>query len=112
MNEQDQIEALTEQVLKVVQTNCDLIKLQAIERSSVAGSFVLSQVIVGGVGVLFLFFFSLCVGFYFSERLGSFYLGFATVAVFYLFIGLILLIGRKFFLEIPIRDKIIQKLYK
>jgi hypothetical protein len=111
MPEQDKIEVLVESINKYVKTNCELIKLEATERTSVIGSSLISNLLIGLVGILLIFFISLGAGFYISYRIGDNYSGFIIVAGFYFILGFILMIGRRTLMEIPIRDKIISKIY-
>jgi hypothetical protein len=111
MSEPAKIDKLAESLKQYVNTNYELIKLEATERSSVIGSGIASSILIGIVGILFLSFASLFAGFYLSAYYGNTYIGFAIVAGAYLVIGLILLIGRKSLVEKPIRDSIIRKVY-
>jgi uncharacterized membrane protein len=110
MPEQDKIQVLIESINRYAKTNCELIKLEATERTSVIGSGLISNLLIGLVGVLLMFFISLGVSFYISERVGNNYSGFIIVAGFYFILGLILMIGRKTLIERPIRDIIIRKI--
>ena len=112
MQETEKIEEITEKVKSYIQTNYELIKLQTIERSSVILADLISNILVGLVVILFVFFLSICAGFYFSSRLGEYYLGFAIVAGFYFLCGLILILLRKKLLERPMRDKIIRMIFR
>lgn len=111
MPENVKIEDLAESFKIYVNTNYKLIKLEAIERTSVIGSGLLSGLIIGLVGLLFVFFLSFGVCFYLSDYFGNYYIGFAIVAGFYLLLCLILIIGQKTFLKRPIRNKIIRKIF-
>ena len=111
MAEVVKIEELAVSLKKYVNTNYELLKLEAAERSSVLGSGLMSGLVLALVGILFIFFLSLAAGFYISTCLGNNYAGFMIVAGFYLLVCLILLIGRRKLLEKPFRDKIIQKMF-
>jgi hypothetical protein len=111
MPENGKIEQLTENLKDYVTTNYELIKLQAIERSTVVVAGLLSQLLVGLVVVFIVLFISLWACIYLSVRLGDSYTGFAIVAGFYLLIGLILLLVRKKLVERSIRNKIIRKVF-
>lgn len=109
MPEQEKIEELTDSVKEYVNTNCQLIRLQAAEKFSVIVSGILSRLIVGLVVFLFLFFISLWAGYYISACFGNNYSGFPIVAGFYLLTCFILVIGRRKLLVKPIRNSIIRK---
>jgi len=110
MPEFDKIEGITENLKDYVNTNYELIKLQATERTSVIGSGIISALIIVIIGLLFFFALSLGVSFYLSALIGDTFSGFLIVAGFYLLIALIWFIGRKKLIETPLREKIIQKL--
>lgn len=108
----EKLEEITEKVKSYIQTNYELIKLQTIERSSVILADLISNILVGLVVIMFVFFLSICAGFYLSSLLGDYFLGFAIVAGFYFLCSLILILLRKKLLERPMRDKIITKILK
>jgi energy-coupling factor transporter transmembrane protein EcfT len=111
MPEHDKIEVLVESINRYVKTNCELIKLEATERTSVIGSCLISNLLIGLVGILIIFFISLGASFYISYRIGDNYSGFIIVAGFYFILGFILMIGRRTLIERPLRDKIIRKIF-
>ena len=111
MTEDLKIEELTQGLKRYINTNCELIKFEATERSSVIGSGVISGLLIGLVAMLFVLFISLGAGFYLSARFENLYSGFAVVAGFYFLLGIILVIGRKKLMERPLRDKIIRKIF-
>lgn len=112
MSEHGEFEGLTESLKSYVDTNLELIKLEVTERSSAIGAALISNILVGVIGALFVLFVSLVAGFYFSSLLGNYYSGFAIIAGFYLVLVFILMIGKKKLVEIPFRDKIIRMLLK
>lgn len=103
-----EIELLTESLKEYISINYELIRLQAVERSSVIGSGFISSLLVGAGTILCLFFISFGAGFYLSSRLGDTYSGFGIVAGFYLLLVLLMLAGRKKLAE-RFRDSIIRK---
>ncbi|MBU2062000.1 MAG: hypothetical protein KKH44_09170, partial [Bacteroidetes bacterium] len=86
------------------------IKLETTQHTTEIGSSIVSGLIIGLLASFFVFFLSIASGFYFSEVLGSKYLGFALVAGFYLLLFLIMIVGRKKLLETPIRSTFIKKI--
>ena len=111
MLENTKTEALIYHVSTCASTNYELIKLEAAERSSTIGSGLISALLVGFVGVLFIFFGSLALGFYLSTIIGNAYSGFLIVAGIYLFFVTLLLLARKKLIEEPLRDNIIRKMF-
>ncbi|WP_170830141.1 phage holin family protein [Williamwhitmania taraxaci] len=110
MIEQQRLEDLTESAKQYLNTNIELLKFEATERTSVIGSGLISRLLVGMVSLLFVLFISIAAGFYLSELLGDSYSGFLIVAGFYFLLGLILIIGRKKLIETPLRDKFIRSI--
>lgn len=100
----DRFEALSESLKAYIQTNIELVKLQAIERASVIGSGIASSVILGVVGLLFIVFLSVWAGLYVGLLLGAYHLGFACVAGFYLIVAILLILSKKKIIGDPIRN--------
>ena len=95
MPEQTTIENLSDHLKQYVNTNYELIKLEALANISGTASSVVSYLLVGLMGSLFLFFMSIGVGFYISFCRGDTYSGFVIVAGFYF------LLTVSFFLTLP-----------
>jgi len=110
MPENIKIEELTDTVKTYIITNFELLKYEALERSSFIWANLASTIILSVVGLLFVIFLSVGVGCFLSTVLDCAYLGYAIVAGFYLVILLIIGLGRKKFLEKPIRDSIIRQI--
>ncbi len=111
MPEQEKIEELTDSLKRYVNTNYELIKLEATERTSTLASGLISVFIIGFISVLFIFFISIGIGFYLSTQMGDDHSGFVIVAGFYFVLALILILGRKKMIEKPLRDKMVQKIF-
>jgi hypothetical protein len=111
MGQPGKLEELTENLKNYASTNFELYKLEATERASVIGSESISFIAISIVAGLFVLFISLAGGFYLSARIGDAYSGFLIIAGFYLFLSLVLLIGKKKLIEHPFRDKIIRKVF-
>ncbi len=105
------LEELTDKLKSFISTSYEIKKLEAIGRSSVIGSSLISRLIVVMMVFMFLFFISLWVGLFLSAIHGDTYSGFTYVAGFYFIVSLIFIIGRKSLLQKPIRDRIIQKTF-
>ena len=112
MIEKEKIEELTKSLKVYVQTNIELIKLEATERTSVFGSSLISILLVGFSLFLFVLFISISAGFFLANYFNDNYTGFLLVTIFYFLLTLILIMGRKKFIERPIRDKIIRRILK
>ena len=105
-------EELAESLRAYVNTNIEIIKLEAADRYSTAGSELLSGLIIGFIMFLLVFFLSFGLGYYLSSCLDSHFLGFVSVGGIYFIIGLILIFGRKKILRNPLRNNIIRNLFR
>jgi hypothetical protein len=108
----EKIENITDDLKLYFSTNVELVKLQALDRTSTLGARIVAIAIIGLVGVMGLLFASVWAALEISAWLEGRYLGFGIVAGFYLLIALILLTTRKSSLENPIRDGIVKKAMK
>jgi len=111
MPENGKADELTERLKKYGNTSYELAKLELIESSSVFGSGAISTVLISVVVILSIFFTSFGCAYLLSIVLKNNYLGFLIVGAFYFLLSLTLILGRKKLLEIPIRNKIIHKIY-
>jgi len=107
----EKIEELIDGVKSYASTNFEIVKLEVADRSSVLASKLLSKLFLGIILFMFLLFFSLGIGLFLTELLENNYLGFGIVAFFYLLLAIIFTLGRKIFLERPIRENIIKDLF-
>lgn len=112
MAENGKIEELTQSLKVYVQTNIELVKLEATERVSVLGSSLLSVLLVGMTLSLFILFLSIGVSLYLSAYLNNSYLGFILVAGFYFLLSCLLVLTRKKLIETPIRNTIIKRILR
>lgn len=110
MKEPGKMEELAESLKGYLNLTLELNKLEAVERSSIIGPSLIVGFLLGIVGILFILFVSLGLGFYLSEKLNDSYSGFAIAAGFYFLLGLSLFLTRKKLVEKPLRDLIIQKI--
>lgn len=105
----EKIEEIVESLKKYINTNIEIVQLSATERVTVMGSGLISNILIGVVILLFIFFISLGAALFLSVRLGDYFSGFAIVGGFYFLLSLILIIGRKKLLEKPLLDIFIRK---
>ena len=100
---------LTDDMKNYLTTSYEINKLEVIGRSSIIGSKLISSLIISLLIFMFLFFISLWAGLLISAHFGDNFSGFTFVAGFYFLVASILILGRKKFLQNPIRDKIIRE---
>jgi ABC-type glycerol-3-phosphate transport system permease component len=110
MTDQQRLEELTDHLKDYVQTNIDIVKLEASGRLASLSTWIISSVIIGFCAALFVIFISIGAGFYLSFLLGDSFTGFFIVAGIYLLIVLILFFGKKKLMQQPIRDAIVNVL--
>ena len=104
------IETLFERAKDYAETRGELFKLKAIKKTAEVGSSVISKVIIGALFSIFLLMLNIGLGFWVGDLLGSTYLGFFSIAGFYLIVGIIVYASRNNILKSPIADSIIKKI--
>lgn len=108
-NTAEHIEALYKKMKDYTETSVKLYKLQAIDVMGDIISDVVIRVVFIFVIAMFLFFFNIGLGFYLGEMLGSYYLSFLSISLFYLLIGVLAFLLRYPLIKNPINDLIISK---
>ncbi len=109
MQEFKKMEDISENIKQYVNTNLEIVKLELTNRTAIIGSELISSIVIGLISFMFLFIFSIGLGFYFSELLNNNFYGFSIVAGFYLVLLLCIVLFRKKLIQTPLRDKIIRK---
>lgn len=110
MTDANNLEELTDHLKDYIQTNIDIVRLDASGRLAKLSSTVISSVIIGFIINLFIICISIGAGFYFGTLLGNTFTGFFGVAGIYLLLFLILYFYRKKLLINPIRNAIVGTL--
>jgi hypothetical protein len=110
--EQSKIESLFENAKDYFKAREELVTLTAVEKSSKATALILSAIIIYSFAALFILFSSLTVAYVIARITGEVYIGFASVAVFYLVIALVLRINREKFLKKRIMNIMIRSMLK
>ena len=106
------IVSLLEKATEYGKTNYELGKLKALEILADIGSSILPHSIVIGIIAIFMLFFNLGIAFWLGEILGKTYLGFAAVAAFYGFLGIIFQVFLHKWIKKRTNNYIIKKLNK
>ncbi len=83
------VDSLFKRVTEFSLTYVELLKLKTISRFTTVVSTVFPDIIVITLILIFLLFVNLGLAFWLGDVFGRMYLGFLTVAAFYLFLGLI-----------------------
>ncbi len=104
------IDALFERTKDYVETRADLYRLKAIRKTAEVGSSLISKVIITLVFSSFFMMLNIAIGLWLGDVMGKLYLGFFTIAAFYLIVGIIVYANRHKILKLPIADSIIKKI--
>jgi hypothetical protein len=106
------LETLVDRVTDYGTTSYDLVKLQAIDKSSDVISSVVPHTLVLILVSSFLLFFNLGLAFWLGEILGKLFYGFFIVAGFYILVGLTVHLFMHKQLKEIIRNYVIKQLLK
>ena len=86
------IEALFVDASGYLETRIDLIKLKAIDKSSSFLSTLVTMIVLGTVGLIFIILLNIGLALYIGSLVGNAYCGFFIVAGFYLITGLVIFV--------------------
>ncbi len=95
-----------------VNTRIELWKLSLLEKTSLAGAFFLSSVVIVLIIAFCLLFVSLAFSYWYGQQTGDLAMGFLITAGFYVIVGLIFILNRKSIISGPIVRKLTSILYK
>lgn len=95
-----------------INTSIELKKLTLIQSAVKTVGSVISSLILVVVAVFFLAFLSIAVGLYLGELLASMYKGFFIVTLFYFLVGIIVMLISKNYIQNPIVNLLIRKIFK
>lgn len=112
MEEQNKIEVLIKDSKEYINTVYELSVLKASEKTANLASQFASFRIIGVFFVISVLLLSIAAAFYISAMMDKNAIGFLIVGGFYLFVGIFLFLFRKGLLMDPIRNKIIQEMFK
>ena len=104
------IEALFEKAKEFSTVTIDLVKLQAVDKSSDIISSLVARLAVFMVFTLFISFGSIGLSLWLGEIMGKAYYGFFTVTAFYAFAALLLYLFRKEWLKQPSFNSMISQM--
>ncbi len=93
-----------------LETRLDLLKLQAVNKSSDVTSSVVSRMIILLMVSFAVFILNMGLALWVGELLGKVYLGFFVIAGFYMLVGLLLHLFRRTWLKEPVSSLIIKKM--
>ncbi len=105
----DHFEQLFSRGKDYVETRIDLMKLQAIEKSSDIASSVISRLVAGVIFFLFFILFNIGLGLLIGDWVDETWLGFFILAAFYLLAGVVIHATRDKMIKEPVTTKLIRK---
>jgi ABC-type multidrug transport system fused ATPase/permease subunit len=111
MIKSEEINTLFQESKDYLDTELEIVKLEATEKMSLYGSKILIYIALGSFGLLFFICVSLFLGFILSEYFSNFSTGFGIIALVYLLIFAVLYVFRRQLIGKPIQNKIIKELY-
>jgi hypothetical protein len=104
------LESLFERASDYVETNVELLKLKAIDKSSEVISSIVSAVVVLLVVLIFVILINIGLALWIGDMLGKVYYGFFIMAGVYIIAGFIFHLSKDRILKKPLVDIIIKKL--
>jgi hypothetical protein len=106
------LESLVDRVTDYGKTSYELVKLQAVDKSSDVVSSVIPHTVVLILVSSFMLFFNLGLALWLGEILGKLFYGFFIVAAFYVLVGLVVHLFMHKQLKEIIRNYVIKQLLK
>lgn len=106
------IEKLYEKAENYTKTSIELVKLQAIDRTSEIISSLAVVISIAFIVAIFTLFLNVGVAIWIGDALDNMALGFLIVSGFYAVLGLIIFVGRKSLIRVPIDNLIVGTLLK
>ncbi|MEC4005719.1 hypothetical protein OX283_013695 [Flavobacterium sp. SUN052] len=108
----DNIEKLYTKAEKYSKTSIELIKLNAIDKTSDIISSLAVVITISLIVAMFTLFVNIGISLLIGKMLNDYYLGFFIVSGFYVFFGIVIYCFRTTFIKIPIDNLIVSKLLK
>lgn len=106
------IDSLLEKATDYGKTSLELLKLQAVDKTSDSVSSIVPIAIVVIILSFFLLFVNLGIAFWLGEILGKIYLGFLIISAFYALVCLILYFFMRDWIKQTVYDFVIRQLLK
>lgn len=112
MSTTDSIKTLIDQSKDYLDTQIELTKLKAIDRSADVLSSVVVMVSMIFIGSMLILFVSVAMALFLGQMLGAYYLGFFIMAGLFAIILLIIYVQRGKWIKTPITNGLIKKMLK
>lgn len=104
------VESLVRHAKEYAETRYDLLLLNIQEKSSSVVSSMTSALLMGFVGLFFLFFISMGAAWLIYQQTGSASAGFFSIAGFYLLLAIVIYVFRESWITTPISNFMIRKI--
>lgn len=104
------LESLAQKAEAYAKTNVDLLKLKGVDKASDIAATIVIKVIFGLIISLIAILANFGLAYWIGSLFGEVYLGFFTVAVFYLVIAIIMYYGRDGWIRIPVKNAVIESI--
>ena len=111
-NTATRIEMLYESAKQYADTNVELLKLNAVDKTADVLSSIISRLAFFMIVAMFTIFVNISIGLYLGNLLGAYYLGFLIVSCFYLILSILIYIFSDKMIKEPIANLVIAKLLK
>lgn len=112
MEDQSKIQQIFHHVENYISTTIELYKLKAYQKVAQIATTVITSVLMGFFGVLFLIFVSIGLAVYLGEVMGRMHYGFMIVAGIYLVLAIIVYALSKKVLKDKFNTMIVRKIFK
>lgn len=106
------IETLFQKAEVFTKTSLELLKLNAISKSSDILASLASKLVLATMVASFFLFLNIGLAFWVGELLGKSYYGFFIIAAFYMFVAILINISKYSLIEKPIKNSIISEILK
>jgi sterol desaturase/sphingolipid hydroxylase (fatty acid hydroxylase superfamily) len=106
------VELLYDKAKKYVDTNIDLLRLNAVDKTADVMSSLIARIIIVMIVAMFTLFINIGISLYIGKLIGAYYLGFVIISTFYLLLAILLYFYSNRFIKIPLTNLIIIKLLK
>ncbi|CAN5590857.1 hypothetical protein BH11BAC1_BH11BAC1_20380 [soil metagenome] len=102
---------LLDHIKDYIETKSEVTRLTILDKMSTAAGIVLGGLIIGCLFFLFFIFLGIAVAYIIGEYSGHIYLGFISVAGFYLVAGILFVMKKEQWIQKPLADKIISNYF-
>ena len=109
-NDPGTVGSLFEKAGGYLDTRLDLLKLQALDKTSDVTSSLVSRIVIAIILFLAILIVNIGLALWVGELVGRVYVGFFIVAAFYILLALLIHVFRKAWIKDPITNILIKKL--